>query len=165
MEQQGRPEYAEDERPQNPLRDILTFEKVVRKHYDYQHKRRLVYYIILVGTVFGYIVYASRRVLDGVWETDYALIIPKVLLYRIYVKMLGAIVLVWYVYIRLLRRSSNLTQSMDAQLKLLNMEFDGARIRLCKAKTPKNILKGLGVFRKEERRRKELRWKRFRWYE
>jgi hypothetical protein len=160
MENGRESEYPEDERPLHPIKDIAAFEAVIKKYHDEQHQRRLVYYITFLGTIFMYILYVSRRVVDELWETG----CPKEALYalaaRVYQKMLGQIILIWYMYIRLLRRSCNFAQQIDAQLLMLNVEFDGRRMKICRIRASKKMIKAVDAYRREERKRRQERKKR-----
>lgn len=160
-----RPGLRSRDKPQNPLKDILSFERALCKYYGKQQKRKFLYYGVLVGAALAYVLYLAKRFFEELRELEGGDRVSKLLLYKVYFKMVGIIVLMWYVYIRFLRGSTARTKQINAQLRLLNLEFDGNRIGLCQEKTPKNIQKAFSCFRKEEKRRQERQWKGFRWYE
>ncbi|KAI5192738.1 hypothetical protein NEMIN01_2183 [Nematocida minor] len=144
-----------DERPANPIKDILIFEKQLNKKYAHETKRRFVYFVLLMIILSGYILHVTREVYNVLWDIDCSDPAEMtVLLCRIYLRMLGAVLLLGYVFIRMLRKSSKITNSLTAQLKLLNIFFKNQKLNLCSIKTPNNIKVAINVFREEEQRKK-----------
>ncbi|KAI5184280.1 hypothetical protein NEHOM01_0025 [Nematocida homosporus] len=146
---------AEDDRPPNPLKDILIFEKYLNKRYNKETRRRVLYSAILINTAIAYIYYVTKQVFDTLCELERDRpILLSAFLWRIYMKMLGIVLLLSYIFIRLFRKSSKLTQALTSQLKLLNIYFRNQKINLCRIKTPYNIKKALILFREEEQKRR-----------
>ncbi|OAG29498.1 hypothetical protein NEDG_00631 [Nematocida displodere] len=148
--------YSEEiSHPLNPAKDILVFEKHIKRCYDMETRRRIVYFVILTSSIAVFILYVTRQIFTALW--DVSLVSPvsiSVLMYRIYLKMLGTIVFISYVFLRLLRRSTSITKAMTQQLKLLNIHFRNQKLFLCEIKTPQKIKQSLSIFREEEQKRR-----------
>lgn len=144
-----------EERPVNPIKDILIFEKEIKKRYEQETRRRFVYFMVMLIIQCGYILYVSTKVyniLGDIKSTE--IILLGGLIYRVYMQMLFSIFLTSYVFIRLLRNSSKITKTLTSQLKLLNIFFKNRKITLCPVKTPNNIKIAINIFREEEERKK-----------
>ncbi|KAI5172779.1 hypothetical protein NEFER03_1811 [Nematocida sp. LUAm3] len=148
--------YSRENRPVNPIMDILIFEREIKKKYSTESKRRVFYFIILLNTIIAYILYVTKHVYDTLCEVEQNTPFPiSMFLWRIYIKMLGNILLISYIFIRLFRRSSKVIQALSNQLKLLNIYIKNDKILLCQLKTPYNIRRSLDLFREEEEKRRE----------
>jgi len=148
--------YLSDSRkPKNPVKDILIFEKRVKRSFNYEFKRRIMYLIVAVSVSMSYVLYIAKMFINSFWRIKIA---PannvKVLILDIYVQMLVIIFIICYLFIRLLRRSRGISEALSSQLKLLNISFTGQRLSLCQIRAPENIRKALQLFREEEQRRK-----------
>lgn len=145
----------EGDGPKNPIRDILIFERRIKRSYAEEARRRIMYFVVLTTAVVAYILYVSKQIFEagGKAHVQGGEGI-SVFVLRLYVRMLGTSILIFYVFIRLLRRSSKLTSSLSAQLKLLNLSLVNQKLVLCQIKTPENIRKAVRLFRSEEERRR-----------
>ncbi|KFG26713.1 uncharacterized protein NESG_00867 [Nematocida ausubeli] len=145
------------DRPLNPIKDILIFEKQLKNKYIHETKRRFTYFVMLMIMVCAYTLYINRQMYNILWDLySKDSIYLTDLIFRVYLRILGAILLLGYVYVRLLRRSSKVTNSLTEQLKLLNIFFHNQKLSLCSIKTPRNIKIAINVFRSEEQKKKAL---------
>ncbi|KAH9387477.1 uncharacterized protein NEMAJ01_2373 [Nematocida major] len=142
-----------EEKPLNPIKDILIFERKLNERFANETKRRFIYFVLVVTMLSAYILYIIKEVYSTLWDvysTSPVSLSP--LLFQIYFRVLGVAFLLGYVFIRLLRKSSKVIKSLTAQLKLLNINFKERKIELCAIKTPRSIKTAINVFREEEQR-------------
>ncbi|EIJ89592.1 hypothetical protein NEPAR06_1212 [Nematocida parisii] len=143
------------DRPLNPIKDILIFEKQLNNKYIHETKRRFIYFVVLMIMVCSYVLYINRKMYNILWDVySRDSIYLTGLVFKIYLKTIGVIMLQGYVFIRLLRRSSTVTNSLTEQLKLLNIFFNNQKLSLCEIKTPRNIKIAINTFRDEEQKKK-----------
>lgn len=146
--------FAEYDRPNNPIRDIIVFEKHIRKKYNLETRRRIFYFVIFLNSILAYIIFIIRQVTDIICETHYVSSNSfSYFLWRIYIKMLTTVLLFTYIFIRLFRKSSKITSTLSIHLKLLNIYFKNQKIALCEIKTPYKIKQAIHLFREEEKKR------------
>lgn len=144
-----------EERPLNPIKDILIFEQQLNKKYMHETKRRFMYFVVLMVSTCAYIMYIINEMYSALWDIHSEESIPlSALVLRIYCRVVGVMLLLGYIFIRLMRRSTRITNSLTAQLKLLNIYFKNQKLNLCTIKAPKNIKTAINIFREEEQRKK-----------
>ncbi|KAI5180441.1 hypothetical protein NEOKW01_0745 [Nematocida sp. AWRm80] len=146
----------EKDSTQNPIRDILTFERQLKRKYNHEVKRRLIYFVMLVNAIVAYTLYVSKKVYGILWDIEASNSAQVTLfLFKVFLKMLGCIILISFVFIKLLRASTKILCSLSEQLRLLNIYVKDNRIYLCPTKTPPVINKTLLMFREEEHKRRQ----------
>lgn len=143
-----------EDRPVNPIKDILIFEKELRRRCAHEIKRRFMYFVLMIVIQYSYVLYVGRSVYNVLLGVDVSSILISKVMCRTYIRMVGPIFLVSYVSIRLLRKSSKITKTLTLQLKLLNIFYKNQRISLCPIKTPNNIKIAMNIFREEEEKKK-----------
>lgn len=143
--------------PGNPIKDILIFEKHMLAYYDGETRRRFVYFLVFLSLLFTFAVRGMKYAEQILWVPGEVQDLEKLqgFMVRLYLKMLGTVFLLAYLFLRMFRKSSKLTRVLSAQLQLLNVRFEDRRISLSKIKAPAKIKQALALFRAEEEKRRK----------